>query len=174
MTATLAIGAFDALAHDVLVHLDAQVDSTERLLEAVLRQGAAIRRRDVETVLALLSGIQAEMDARGSLELERSALLSRAAGALGVPVADVTLERMAMLMAADAAERARERSAHLRGLLAEVRREHTTNRALMRQELAFLDHLMRLIGDEPEAGYSPAAGAAAAAPTHLRALDLRA
>ena len=164
----------EALARDVLAHLDAQVESTERLLEAVLAQGAAIRRRDVESVLALLSGIQAEMDARGRLELERVALLNRAAAALGIAAADVTLERMATLMPPAAAEAARERSAHLRGLLATIQREHTTNRALMRQELAFLDHLVRLIGDVPEAGYSPAAAPAAAPSMHLRALDLRA
>jgi hypothetical protein len=170
---TLAL-ATDPLSRDVLAHLDAQVESTERLLEAVLAQGAAIRRRDVETVLALLSAVQAEMDARGRLELQRAALLNRAAGALGVPAADVTLERMATLMAPDAAGQARERSAHLRGLLATIQREHATNRALMRQELAFLDHLVRLIGDEPEAGYRPGSAPAAAPATHLRALDLRA
>jgi hypothetical protein len=47
----------------------------------------------------------------------------------------------------------------------------------MRQELAFLSHLTRLIGAEPEAGYRPA-GAAAQPPVadnaRLRALDLQA
>ena len=46
----------------------------------------------------------------------------------------------------------------LRGLLAEIAREHGINRALMRQELSFLDHLVRLIGHEPEPGYSPDGG----------------
>jgi FlgN protein len=170
--------ADERLAHDVLAHLDAQIASTERLLEAVLRQGVAVRGRDVETVLTLLAGIQAEMDGRGRLEIERGALLSRAAAALGVTPADVTLERMAVLMPPAAADLARARSAHLRGLLARVEREHATNRALMRQELAFLDHLVRLIGEEPEAGYRPPrpgrGPAAQPAPAHLRALDLRA
>ena len=31
-------------------------------------------------------------------------------------------------------------------MLEEIQREHTTNRALMQQELAFLDHLLRLAG----------------------------
>jgi hypothetical protein len=47
----------------------------------------------------------------------------------------------------------------------------------MRQELAFLDHLMRLVGAEPEAGYSPPQGSAAAgnpAPAKHRVLDLQA
>lgn len=32
---------------------------------------------------------------------------------------------------------------------------HTTNRVLIRQELSFLDHLMRVLSGAPEAGYSP-------------------
>jgi hypothetical protein len=166
------------LPGDVLRHLDAQIASTQRLLEAVLRQGEAIRRRDVETVLVLVAGIREEMDGRGRLEAERTRLLAGAATVLGVQPAEVTLERMASLMPSDLAASARERSATLRGLLAEVEREHTVNRALMRQELAFLDHLVRLVGSEPEAGYQPVGRGSradsAAAGGRLRALDLSA
>jgi hypothetical protein len=68
-----------------------------------------------------------------------------------------------------------ERSAELRGLLAEIAREHGINRALMRQELTFLSHLTRLIGQETQPGYRPPGGTgpAAAPPVH-RALDLQA
>ena len=72
---------------------------------------------------------------------------------------------------------ARERSAELRGLLAEIAREHGINRALMRQELAFLSHLTRLIGADPETGYRPPGAPAERRrrrpPAH-RALDLQA
>ena len=67
-----------------------------------------------------------------------------------------------------------------RRLLNEIQREHIVNRALMRQELSFLDHLVRLVGAEEEPGYRPPGelhgnGARASAPaqTH-RVLDLRA
>jgi hypothetical protein len=50
-------------------------------------------------------------------------------------------------MSAAEAERVQASSAELRGLLAEIAREHGINRALMRQELAFLDHLVRLVGE---------------------------
>ena len=40
----------------------------------------------------------------------------------------------------------------------------------MRQELAFLDHLVRLVGQEPSTGYAPVNGQAAA----HRVLDLEA
>jgi hypothetical protein len=52
-----------------------------------------------------------------------------------------------------AAISARERSAELRGLLEEVKREHYCNRMMMRQELAFVDHLLRLAHGEGDAGY---------------------
>ena len=57
-----------------------------------------------------------------------------------------------------------------------IAREHGINRALMRQELAFLAHLTRLIGHEPEAGYAqPGTGTAQpTAPALHRVLDLQA
>jgi len=84
-----------------------------------------------------------------------------------------------MLVTAGAAEMARERSSELRGLLAEIAREHGINRALMRQELAFLSHLTRLVGNEAEGGYTPAGTAdgargLAGTPSSHHVLDLRA
>jgi hypothetical protein len=148
------------LEAELLVHLDAQITSGQRLLGLVLEQGKAIRKRDVDAVLARLTDVQTEMGRRGALEQDRAALLQRAGAALGVPAAQVTLER----------------SAELRGLLAEIAREHGINRALMRQELAFLAHLTRLVGQDTEPGYTRPGGTAqppAAPPLH-RALDLQA
>ena len=156
---TTAIGA------EVLDHLQAQIISAQRLLECILRQGVAVRAREVDGVLAAMTEIQAEMGARSRMEHERAALLTRAGVALGLNPAGVTLEAITQLMAPAEGELARARSAQLRGLLAEIAREHGINRALMRQELAFLDHLTRLIGAEPQTGYRPptTAGTPAAA-----------
>ena len=164
MSALLA-PAPGGFAQQVLGHLDAQIESTERLLEGVLRQGEAVRRRDVDTVLAIMAAIQQEMDARGRLEQQRTHLLRTAGAQLGLPASDVTLERMSALLPGAAAEQAAARSAHLRGLLATIEREHAVNRALMRQELSFLDHLVRLIGGDTEgAGYTNTARRPAARP----------
>jgi len=164
------------LEAELLVHLDAQITSARRLLGLVLDQGAAIRRRDVDAVLARLTDVQTEMGRRGALEQDRAALLQRAGAALGVPAAQVTLERLCSLVTPEAAASARERSAELRGLLAEIAREHGINRALMRQELAFLAHLTRLVGQDTEPGYARPGGTVqpAAAPPLHRALDLQA
>ena len=163
------------LEAELLVHLDAQIASARKLLGLVLEQGKAIRARDVDSVLARLADIQGEMVRRGALEQERTALLQKAGVALGVPATAVTLERLCTLVTPGAAQAAMERSAELRGLLAEIAREHGINRALMRQELTFLSHLTRLIGNEAEPGYRPPnAAAGPSAPPVYRALDLQA
>jgi hypothetical protein len=159
-------------ASAVLEHLDVQIDSARRLYGSILAQGKAIRAREVETVIQRLSEVKTEMSLRASLEEQRTELLVRAGNALGIPAPNVTLDAMATLMPVNAAAQARQRSAELRGLLAEIAREHGINRALMRQELSFLDHLTRLIGQEPETGYGPA-GSDAPAPTH-RVVDAQA
>ena len=170
------------LEAELLAHLDGQIASARRLLKLVLGQGEAIRARDTEGVLGKLAEIQTEMGRRGRLEQERTRLLQGAGALLGVPAPQVTLERLCALITAEGGRAARERSAELRGLLAEIAREHGINRALMRQELAFLSHLVRLIGQEPEAGYqpggqapgAPGTAAAPAAPSLHRTLDLKA
>jgi hypothetical protein len=166
-------------------HLDAQLSSARRLLDLVLRQGQAIRAQDVENVLARLSEIQGEMDRRGRLESDRARLLEQAGAALGTPAHAVTLDGLTSLLGPTDGRGAWERSAELRGLLAEIAREHGINRALMRQELSFLDHLTRLMGggaaadtgyrppSEVAAGHAPMATPAPQARA-LRTLDLQA
>jgi hypothetical protein len=170
-----------ALSSAVLTHLDRQLESARRLLDAVLRQGAAIRAHEVDAVLKAIEEIGSEMEARSRLEAERGDVLARAAVTLGVAPADVTLERLALLLDAPSADAARRRSAELRGLLSELSREHGINRALMRQELQFLDYLTRMTVGEPEPGYRRDAGGVARQPSpvpagagHLRLLDTRA
>lgn len=125
------------LTVEVLTHLDAQLVSVRRLLQVVLSQGAAIRRRAVSEVVSLTGVLQAELQRRKLLEDERARLLERAGIRLGLPAGGVTLTLLEQLMDPKSAQDARERSAELRGLLEQVQREHYVNRALMSQELAF-------------------------------------
>jgi hypothetical protein len=166
------------LGAEVLVHLDAQIASAQHLLDLVLQQGRAIRAREVDTVLAKLAAIQAEVERRTHLEAARTDLLTRAGTALGIPAANVTMRQLTTLMPPAEAQHALARSAQLTGLLNEVAREHGVNRALMRQELTFLSHLTRHVGGEPEGGYrppaAPATGAAPRPPKSHRLLDLQA
>jgi hypothetical protein len=134
------------LAGDVLAHLDAQLQSTQRLLQSVLAQGVAIRAQDVDGVVRQVAAFQAELERRARLEEDRAHLLTRAGMLLNTAPQAVTLSQLTTLMAPHDAALASARSAELGGLLAELTREHACNQALMRQELAFLDHLLRLVG----------------------------
>jgi hypothetical protein len=133
------------LAGDVLAHLEAQLQSAQRLLAAVLAQGVAIRVQDVDGVVRQVATFQAELERRAHLEEDRSRLLARAGALLNLTPQAVTLTQLTALMPPHDAALAAARSAELQGLLAQVTREHACNQALMRQELAFLDHLLRLI-----------------------------
>lgn len=167
----------------LIAHLDDQLRSAERLLDCVLRQGAAIRDRAVDTVLRTIGEIQAEMERRSLLEQQRGRLLVQAGDRLGMPDHAVTLEAICTILDPVNAGEARSRSAQLRGMLSEIAQKHTINRALMRQELAFLDHLTRLLGGDDDTGAygpgaaapgtDPAAGRFAAGTAH-RVLDLEA
>jgi hypothetical protein len=160
----------------VITHFTEQLASARRLLDAVLRQGTSTRRQDVEGVLACLAEIQGEMERRGRLEEERTSLLVGAAGRLARQPHEVTLDALTTLMTPGEGAAVRERSAELRGLLSEIQREHHVNRALMRQELAFLDHLVRTFAVDEAPGYRPPAesGNAASMQQRHHALDLRA
>jgi FlgN protein len=133
------------LAGDLLAHLDAQIASAARLLEIVLAQSAAIRARDVDAVVRQVAAFQAELERRNRVEEDRSRLLARAGAALGVAPGAVTLTQLTATMGPRDGVLAHARSDELQRLLAELTREHACNQALMRQELAFLDHLLRLV-----------------------------
>jgi hypothetical protein len=120
----------------------------------VLDQGASIRNRDVRGVVQLTGVLQAELQRRQLLETERLVLLQRAGTRLGVPGGSVTLALLETLMDPESALLAGARSSELRGLLETVQREHHVNRALMSQELAFLDHLLKLAGVGGDESYN--------------------
>ena len=168
-----------ALSTDVLNHLEAQIASAQRLLEIVLDQGAAIRARDVHTVVRLAGLLHGELTRRQQIESARSLLLARAGARLGIAAELVTLTRLRTLMDAEDAQLAAARSARLRGLLYELRREHSCNRALMQIELSFLDHLMKSLAlDGATHSYDPrgtsASGDRARQHGALHLLDLKA
>jgi hypothetical protein len=143
----------EALGEEILAHLDAQIASARGLLAVVLEQGAAIRSRDVQTVVRLAGILRGEMGRRQLLEEERTALLARCGERLGAPSETLTLQHLLTLMSAAGAERANALSAELQGLLHELQREHSTNRAIMQIELGFLDHLMAMLALDGVNGY---------------------
>ncbi len=143
------------LTNDVIAHLDGQIASAARLLEIVLAQHHAIEARDIDGVVREVSAFQAEFQRRIRIEDERNRLLNRAATALGLAPAEVTITRMTMLMAPHHGQVAQTRSAELQRLLLELTRQHALNQQLMKQELAFLDHLLNAVEPMAALGYEP-------------------
>jgi flagellar biosynthesis/type III secretory pathway chaperone len=144
------------LTNDVIAHLDAQLASARRLLAIVLEQGAAIRRRDVENVVSLTGMLQAELQRRALIERDRARLLERAGARLGIAPTAVSISLLDAVLDPQRIEDAHARSAELRGMLEEIQRQHHVNRALMNQELSFLDHLLRLTDSDGNLGYDSA------------------
>jgi hypothetical protein len=140
---------------NLIEHLERQLQSSRRMLGIVLAQGEAIRRQDVEGVLARLGDVQAEMVKRAQIERERDLIVRHAAARLGCAPDAVTLDMLLDGVPAEQAQAARDMSAELRGLLAEIATVHGQNRVLIRQELSFLDHLMRVLSGAPQGGYTP-------------------
>ena len=153
-------------------HLERQLASARRLLQTVIAQRDAIRAQDVESVLARLAEVQQEMGRRMQLERERDVLLDQASTALRRPESVLTLEMILVLLPGDDAVLTPALSAELRGTLSETARIHGQNRVLIRQELAFLDHLMRVLSGTPEGAYS-AAGGSSTRPQVLNLIDTR-
>jgi hypothetical protein len=177
-TAIAVIPRDDLLAEEILRHLEAQIASARSLLAVVLEQGAAIRERDVQTVVRQAGILRGEMGRRQLLEEERGALLRRCGGRLGVSAETVTLTQLSDFMSPLQGERALELSAQLKGLLHELQREHRTNRALMQVELGFLDHLMGLLALDGVNGYDTRGSSTAITTPRphgaMHVLDLRA
>jgi hypothetical protein len=150
--------------NELLAHLEAQVASAERLHSTVLAQTEAIKTQNVPELLARLGDVQTELGVRKRLEVERDRLIAAAAARRSVAPETINLDAMLDGAPADFSARARALSAHLRSVLAKVARIHASNRLLIRQELTFVDHLLRVISGTPQAGYSP--GGWASSPTH--------
>lgn len=171
-------GEHGALIEAVLAHLETQIDSVGRLLEIVLEQGAAIRARKVHAVVRLAGILHGEISRREAIEDQRADLLRRSGDLLGVAPQNVTLTRLCALMDSESAARAKASSARLSGLLRELKREHSCNRALMAIELSFLDHLMRTLALDGSDGYdwqgSSARGSGTRQHGGLHVLDLHA
>jgi hypothetical protein len=157
----------------LLEHVDRQLQSARRLLRIVIAQREAIRKQDVETVLAQLGEVQTEMAVRMQLENERDALIGDAGRHLGVAPETIDLDALAGLVPPTEAEALREKSTELRGLFSEIALVHAQNRVLIRQELSFLDHLIRVLSGTPESGYSPF-GSTPASPRASTVVDARA
>jgi hypothetical protein len=156
------------LTDDVIIHFGTQLTSARRILQIVLEQGAAIRTRQVQIVVSLTGLLQAELQRRATIESQRVRLLERAGVMLGVAPSAVSIALLITVLDPEGVQEASLLAAELRGLLEEVQREHHVNRVLMNQELAFLDHLLRLSDSDRQLGYDAAGDHSRLSGRHLK------
>ena len=154
------------MSGDILMHLRTQVTSAQRLLQVLLAQRDSIRKQDAAGVLARLGDVQAELVVRERIEREREDLLRSAGNRLGVAPEALHLDDLLSASSGAEADEARSLSAELKGLLSEIADVHQQNKLLIRQELSFLDHLLRVLSGTPQGGYSAGGGFASAAPAY--------
>ena len=147
-------------------HLRTQVESAQRLLHVLLAQRECIRKQDAEGVLARLTDVQSELAVRERIERERADLLRFAGNRIGVSPEALHLEDLLADIPANEAGEARSLSAELKGLLSEISQVHQQNKILIRQELSFLEHLIRAVSGTPQGSYSMGGGFASSAPKY--------
>ena len=158
---------------DLIDHLERQLESSRRLLGSCSPRATRSARQDVEAVLARLADVQAEMVNRARLERERDALLR--AGRAPRSACAATSSTLEDLLVAAARQTRRSARASCRPSCGPARRGRPGARpepVLIRQELAFLDHLMRVLSGAPQGGYSPTGWTRAPQPANL--VDARA
>ncbi len=143
----------DLLTGDVLAHLEVQLVSARRLLQIILKQGEAIRERNVQSVVALTGMLQAEMQRRTLLEDERSRLLDRAGARLGIAPGAVTLTLLTRSMPEPPPRTHSSAAGSCAGCSPSCSASTRSTGRSCSQELAFLDHLLRLADGRVDAGY---------------------
>jgi hypothetical protein len=131
------------IAHELCLNLGEQERVWRRLLDLSQAQLHALQQQDVHAVHALLQEIEVAMLDRSRTEVRRSMLLTQAASMLGIPTDDITrddiLPHCDEALAAELTRSAEE----LRALVVELDAVVGRNAAMLEQELAIIEVLVR-------------------------------
>lgn len=131
------------IAHELCTNLEEQVRAWRLLLDLSQAQLQALQVQDVHAVHAILQEVEIAMLERSRAELRRGLLIEQAAAELGIPIVEVTRDRIAEHCDAPIAT-AIERSAdELRVLVVQLDGVVMRNRALLEQELEIIQVLVR-------------------------------
>ena len=108
------------------------------------------RRRTCRTLLARLGDVQTELGVRKQLELERERLIQRRGRPPRASRPSRSTSRRCSTASPPTRAPAPARSARTcAAVLAQVAQVHGSNRVLIRQELTFVDHLLRVLSGTP-------------------------
>ena len=132
-----------AIAHELCTNLEDQVRVWRRLLDLSQAQLTALQAQDVQSVHAILQEIEMTMVDRSRTELRRSMLIDQTANELGVTTADVTRDLISAHCDAPIASALATASAELRDLVTGLDDVVARNTALLEQELAIIEIMVR-------------------------------
>jgi hypothetical protein len=131
------------IAYEVCLNLGEQERVWRRLLDLSLAQLQALQQQDVHGVHALLQEIEVVMLDRSRTEVRRSMLLTQAGSMLGIPADEVTREHLLAHCDEAVAQELTRSAEELRALVVELDAVVARNAAMLEQELAIIDVLVR-------------------------------
>lgn len=131
------------IAHELCLNVAEQSRAWRRLLDLSQAQLQALQQQDVHAVHAILQEIEVAMLDRSGTEVRRGVLLSQAATQLGIPVDSVTREVIAAQCDAPLGQALEQAGEELRALVVELDAVVARNSAMLEQELAIIEVLVR-------------------------------
>lgn len=131
------------VAHELCLNLGEQARAWRHLLDLSHAQLHALQQQDVHSVHAILQEIEVAMLERSRTELRRSMLLTQAASMLGVPTDEVTRDVIVRHCDAPLGEALEQAAEELRSLVVELDAVVARNAAMLEQELAIIEVLVR-------------------------------
>jgi hypothetical protein len=137
------VNAVRDIAHELCLNLGEQARVWRRLLDLSQAQLAALQQQDVHAVHALLQELEVAMLDRSRTEVRRAMLLEQAGSKLGMPAADVTRDHIVAHCDEPLALELTRAADELRVLVVELDAVVARNAAMLEQELAIIDVLVR-------------------------------
>ena len=132
-----------SVTQEICLNLGEQERVWRRMLELSLAQLHALQQQDVHSVHALLQEIEVAMVDRSRTELRRSMLLAQAAKLLSIPVEELTRDHLLPHADEAIAQEIVRAAEELRVLVVELDAVVARNAAMLEQELAIIDVLVR-------------------------------
>jgi len=159
------------IAHELGTNLDEQTRVWRRLLDLSQAQLVALQAQDVHGVHAVLQELEMAMLDRSRTEVRRSMLIEQAAAELGIPADDVTRDRIAEACDAPIGEALARAAEELRVLVVELDAVVGRNTAMLEQELAIIEVLVKGVTTDTTAKKTYTKHGAQGETPRLRLLD---
>lgn len=135
--------ALESIAREVHGSLEEQCRVWGRLLDLSRAQLVALQSQDVHAVHDVLQELELTMLERSRAEVRRGVLLAQAAAVLGVPTDQLTRQLLTARCEPSLAARIDAAAEELRALVVELDAVVARNGAMLEQELAIIEVLVR-------------------------------